>query len=52
MQGCTEIEATTRDLAGCTLGWVEKSKVGKNILGHVDPIEIHKNKDILPYTFV
>ena len=37
---------------GDYLGWVEKSKVWKNILGHVDPIEIHKNKDILPYNFV
>ena len=36
----------------CPVGWVEKSKMWKNILGHVDPIEIHKNKDILPYTFV
>ena len=34
-----------------SLGWVEKSKVWKNNLGHVDPVEIHKNKHILPYNF-
>ena len=29
------------------LGWVEKSKMLKNILGHVDPVVIHKNGHFL-----
>ena len=32
---------------GYILGWVEKSKLLKNILGHVDPVVIHKNGDFL-----
>ena len=27
------------------VGWVEKSKLLKNILGHVDPVVIHKIRD-------
>ena len=34
------------------LGWVEKSKLLKNILGHVDPVVIHKIRDFPPNRFI
>ena len=36
----------------CAVGRVEKSKLLKNILGHVDPVVIHKIRDFPPNRFI